>query len=207
MNSSFFKKSAASSIKLYNLYINSHPDLRSPHVCTVSNVEREPNVSNLETGISSLQAIDQRDHTLLIEMFLNKLQYDGKKSKNYNTFVQVFNILQLYIQSNNQLHSLNPLLLFLNAIDNAKPYVEVKSIRIAGTTYRVPVELTKKRQYSLAIRWIIECSKNRNERTMPLKLAKEIYETASGLNTNTLKKREELHKMAESSRAFINYRW
>jgi small subunit ribosomal protein S7 len=71
----------------------------------------------------------------------------------------------------------------------------------------VPVEINKTRQYSLAIRWLIQSARNRSEKTMSLKLAKEIFETGNNINTTTLKKKEEMHRMAEASRAYINYRW
>ena len=85
--------------------------------------------------------------------------------------------------------------------------MEVQSVRIAGATYRVPVEISETRQYSLAVRWLIDSARSRNEKTMSLRLAKEILDTANNSTTNTLKKKEEMHRMAESSRAYINYRW
>ena len=141
--------------------------------------------------------------TQLVNFFLTKVFYNGKKSKSDTPFLKTLIIIQnLSVNT-----SINPISILIKAIENSKPYIEVQSIRIAGTTYRVPVEINKTRQYSLAMRWLIESARRRSEKTMSLKLAKEIFETANNNSTNTLKKKEEMHKMAEASRAYINYRW
>jgi small subunit ribosomal protein S7 len=149
------------------------------------------------------QALNQLFYSKIINIFLKKLFYNGQKSKSYTTFLKSLAIIQHLSINKTE----NPIHVVLKAIENAKPFIEVQSIRIAGTTYRVPVEINETRQHSLAIKWLITNARNRNEKTMAVKLAKELYDTANNGNTNTLKKKEEIHKMAESSRPYINYRW
>ncbi|MGB9112211.1 MAG: 30S ribosomal protein S7, partial [Acidimicrobiales bacterium] len=92
------------------------------------------------------------------------------------------------------------------ALDNAPPELEVRSRRVGGTTYQVPVELRPKRATTLSIRWIVTYAKERRERTMALRLANEILDAANGLGA-AVKRREDVHKMAESNKAFAHYRW
>ena len=92
------------------------------------------------------------------------------------------------------------------ALDNARPELEVRSRRVGGTTYQVPVELRPKRATTLSIRWIVNYAKERRERTMALRLANEILDAANGLGA-AVKRREDVHKMAESNKAFAHYRW
>ncbi|MGA8296050.1 MAG: 30S ribosomal protein S7 [Acidimicrobiales bacterium] len=92
------------------------------------------------------------------------------------------------------------------ALDNARPELEVRSRRVGGTTYQVPVELRPKRATTLSIRWVVNYAKERRERTMALRLANEILDAANGLGA-AVKRREDVHKMAESNKAFAHYRW
>jgi small subunit ribosomal protein S7 len=92
------------------------------------------------------------------------------------------------------------------ALDNTRPELEVKSRRVGGTTYQVPVEVRPRRATTLSIRWIVSYARQRRERTMALKLANEILDAANGLGA-AVKRREDIHKMAESNRAFAHYRW
>jgi small subunit ribosomal protein S7 len=92
------------------------------------------------------------------------------------------------------------------ALDNARPELEVRSRRVGGTTYQVPVELRPKRATTLSIRWIVNYAKERRERTMALRLANEILDAANGIGA-AVKRREDVHKMAESNKAFAHYRW
>ena len=96
--------------------------------------------------------------------------------------------------------------LFEKAIENVKPLLEVKSRRVGGATYQVPVEVRPIRQQTLAIRWIVEYARKRNERTMIDRLANEIYDAANGRGS-AHKKKEDMHKMAEANKAFAHYRW
>ena len=99
-----------------------------------------------------------------------------------------------------------PLKLFHQAVDNVKPLIEVKSRRVGGATYQVPVEVRADRRVSLAIRWIIGYAKSRGEKSMEAKLAAELLDAANNRGT-TIKKREDTHKMAEANKAFAHYRW
>ena len=99
-----------------------------------------------------------------------------------------------------------PLKLFHQAVDNVKPLIEVKSRRVGGATYQVPVEVRADRRVSLAIRWIISYAKARAEKSMEAKLAAELLDAANNRGT-TIKKREDTHKMAEANKAFAHYRW
>jgi small subunit ribosomal protein S7 len=100
----------------------------------------------------------------------------------------------------------DPLKVFKKALDNVKPVVEVKSRRVGGATYQVPVEVRQDRRIALAMRWLIDYSKARGEKTMVEKLAGEILD-ASQNKGNAVKKREDTHKMAEANKAFAHYRW
>jgi small subunit ribosomal protein S7 len=96
--------------------------------------------------------------------------------------------------------------LFNKAIENIKPLVEVKSRRVGGATYQVPVEVRPERRQSLALRWLVEQSRKRNERTMVERLANELFDAANERG-NSFKKKEDIHKMAEANKAFAHYRW
>ena len=96
--------------------------------------------------------------------------------------------------------------LLVRSIDLLRPLVETRSVRVAGSNYQVPFEISEKRQYSLAFRWLVSASRSRTERTMSARLASEIISTVK-LQSQSYKKRVELHKMAESNRAFVHFRW
>jgi len=96
--------------------------------------------------------------------------------------------------------------LFEKAIENVKPLLEVKSRRVGGATYQVPIEVRPVRRQTLALRWLIEMSRKRNERTMVDRLANELFEAANERG-NSFKKKEDMHKMAEANKAFAHYRW
>jgi small subunit ribosomal protein S7 len=100
----------------------------------------------------------------------------------------------------------DPLQTLKRALDNARPELEVRSRRVGGATYQVPVELRPRRATTLSIRWLVGYARQRRERTMALKLAGEILDAANGIGA-TVKRKEDLHKMAESNRAFAHYRW
>ena len=96
--------------------------------------------------------------------------------------------------------------LFEQAIENVKPLLEVKSRRVGGATYQVPVEVRNERRQTLALRWIVDMARKRNERTMDERLANELFEAANERG-NSFKKKEDMHKMAEANKAFAHYRW
>jgi small subunit ribosomal protein S7 len=135
----------------------------------------------------------------IIQKMINRLMYSGKKVIAERVVYQAMSHIQLKTGK-------NPVDVLLESIDLIKPYVEVRSIRVAGSNYMVPVEIQSHRQLSLALRWLIENARKRKERGMYLKLAGEILDTYSKTSAS-LKKKEELHKMAEANRAFSHYRW
>ncbi|MBN1959357.1 MAG: 30S ribosomal protein S7 [Deltaproteobacteria bacterium] len=132
--------------------------------------------------------------------FMNVLMFKGKKSISERIMYKSFNILAE--RSNGE----EPLRLFKKALDNVKPLLEVKSRRVGGATYQVPVEVRAERRNALAMRWIINYARTRGERTMAEKIANEIID-ASQNRGNAIKKKEDTHKMAEANKAFAHYRW
>lgn len=135
----------------------------------------------------------------IIQKMINRLMYSGKKAIAEKLVYQAMS----HIQSKT---GKNPVEILVESVDIVKPYVEVRSIRVAGSNYSVPMEIQSHRQLSLALRWMIENARKRKERGMSLKLANEILDTHSKTSAS-LKKKEELHKMAEANRAFSHYRW
>jgi small subunit ribosomal protein S7 len=136
----------------------------------------------------------------LLAKFMNNLMHCGKKSIAERL---VYDALDIVIARTGEE---NPLQLFKKAIDNVKPSVEVKSRRVGGSTYQVPVEIRGCRRTALGIRWIISYARKRGEKTMAEKLAGELLDAAQGRG-NSVKKREDTHKMAEANKAFAHYRW
>ena len=135
----------------------------------------------------------------LITKFNNSLMLSGKKATAEGILYGAFEIIQSRYKE-------EPLDVFRKALDNVKPKLEVKSRRVGGATYQVPVEVRQDRRTALAMRWLIEYSKARGEKTMVEKLAGEIMDAASNRG-NAVKKREDTHKMAEANKAFAHYRW
>lgn len=136
----------------------------------------------------------------LLAKFINKLMIDGKKSTARRI---VYNALQKFAQ---RVKSENPLEAFEMALDNAKPSVEVKSRRIGGATYQVPVEIPPNRQVSMAVRWIILHSRARPGKSMEEALALEFADCYNNQGT-TIKKKDDTHRMAEANKAFAHYKW
>jgi len=137
---------------------------------------------------------------LLLAKFMNNLMLRGKKSVAERL---VYDALDLIRERTGEEDALA---MFKKAIDNVKPSVEVKSRRVGGSTYQVPVEIRGERRTALGMRWIIGYSRKRNESTMAEKLAGELLDAAQGRG-NSVKKREDTHKMAEANKAFAHYRW
>ena len=130
---------------------------------------------------------------------INSIMLDGKKGTAQTILYSAFDIVK---EQTNQ----DPLEVFNKAIENISPLLEVKSRRIGGQNYQVPVEVRPERKQTLALRWLVKYARLRNDKTMDVKLAKESMDAANGLG-GACKKREEMHKMAEANKAFAHYRW
>ena len=135
----------------------------------------------------------------LVQKFINSMMWDGKRSNAQRIFYGAMDQIQ---QKTND----DPLKTFKKAVDNVKPSLEVKSRRVGGSNYQVPVEVRPARRTALAIRWLISYANERGEKTMQDKLAGEIMD-ASNNRGNAIKKKEDTHKMAEANKAFAHYRW
>ncbi|MBN2134925.1 MAG: 30S ribosomal protein S7 [Acidobacteria bacterium] len=138
-------------------------------------------------------------NSVLVTRFVNSIMKDGKKSVAQSILYGAFDVIK---DKTNE----NPLKVFQTAVDNVKPILEVKSRRVGGATYQVPVEVSPKRQLSLSIRWILSYSRQRSEPTMRQKLAGELIDAYQKKGTS-IKKREDTHKMAEANKAFAHFRW
>ena len=135
----------------------------------------------------------------LVLKFINTMLKQGKKSVAESIFYRSMKAIEDRTKN-------DPLRMFKQAVDNVKPVLEVKSRRVGGATYQVPVEVRAERRTSLAFRWIIGFSRKRTEKTMSERLAAELIEAANGRG-NSVKKKEDTHKMAEANKAFAHYRW
>ena len=142
---------------------------------------------------------DPKYREVLVAKFINVLMRKGKKSLAERIFYNSLEILRDKTKD-------EPLKVFKQAMDNVKPVVEVKSRRVGGATYQVPVEVRHDRRMSLAIRWIIQYAKERPEKSMPERLAAEFLDAANNRGAS-IKKREDTHRMAEANKAFAHYRW
>jgi small subunit ribosomal protein S7 len=142
---------------------------------------------------------DAKFGDIVLTKFMNNLMIDGKKSVAekivYNAFDRVEDKLKKA-----------PVEVFHEALDNIKPNLEVRSRRVGGATYQVPVDVRPERREALAIRWMISAAKNRNENTMEERLAGELLDAVNNRGA-AVKKREDTHKMAEANKAFSHYRW
>ncbi len=151
-------------------------------------------------GVVKRQAVpDLKYNDVLVSRFISGLMERGKKSVAQRI---LYNAMEILGQKAND----EPLKLFHQAVDNVKPLIEVKSRRVGGATYQVPVEVRADRRVSLAIRWLIGYAKARSEKSMEAKLAAELLDAANNRGT-AIKKREDTHKMAEANKAFAHYRW
>jgi small subunit ribosomal protein S7 len=142
---------------------------------------------------------DPKFNDRVVAKFMNDVMRGGKKSISEKIVYGAFAIVQEKTQD-------DPLKLFKKALDNVKPVLEVKSRRVGGATYQVPVEVRQDRRMALGMRWLIGYAADRGEKTMPEKLAGEIMDAANNRG-NAVKKREDTHKMAEAHKAFVHYRW
>ena len=130
---------------------------------------------------------------------INAIMLDGKKGTAQTILYSAFDIVK---EQTGQ----DPLEVFTKALENISPVLEVKSRRIGGQNYQVPIEVRPERKQTLALRWLVRYARLRNDKTMDVKLAKEIMDAANGLGA-ACKKRDEMHKMAEANKAFAHYRW
>ena len=135
----------------------------------------------------------------LVAKFMNSLMIGGKKATAEGILYGAFDIITARYKE-------DPLEIFRKALDNVKPKLEVKSRRVGGATYQVPVEVRPERAQALAIRWLITAARARSEKTMAARLSGELMDAAQNRG-NAVKKREDTHRMAEANRAFSHYRW
>lgn len=142
---------------------------------------------------------DPRYGDVVVSKFMNAVMLQGKKSVAESIVYGAMSQMEARAKQ-------DPLQLFHQAIDNVAPAVEVRSRRVGGATYQVPVEVRPQRRQALAIRWLIAAARNRNENTMVERLSSELFDAANNRGT-AVKKREDTHRMAEANRAFSHYRW
>ena len=135
----------------------------------------------------------------VLTKFMNNLMHDGKKSVAESIVYGAMDRVEARLKK-------SPIEVFRDALDNIKPSVEVRSRRVGGATYQVPVEVRPERREALAIRWLIDASRKRNENTMEERLAGELIDAVNSRGT-AVKKREDTHKMADANKAFSHYRW
>jgi len=142
---------------------------------------------------------DSTYNSYLVSLLINRILKSGKKNLAQNIVNNAFEIIKTKTNK-------DPLTIFETAIKNASPVVEVKARRIGGSTYQVPIEVTSFRATNMSLRWLIQYSKQRVGRTMSIKLASEIIDTANDVG-NTIKKKEETHRMAEANKAFAHFKY
>ncbi len=138
-------------------------------------------------------------HSKLVSKFVHGIMWEGKKSIAETILYDALDIVGKKLSE-------EPLKIFERAVENVKPVLEVRSRRVGGSTYQVPVEIRPERRQALAIRWIIQYARSRSEKSMKEKLAAEFLDAASNRGSS-VKKREDTHKMAEANKAFAHYRW
>jgi small subunit ribosomal protein S7 len=142
---------------------------------------------------------DPKYHSPLVAKFVNSLMRKGKKSTAESILYRSLDLIKKKSEE-------EPIKIFEKAIDNVRPVIEVKSRRVGGSTYQVPVEVRANRRQALSIRWLINYAKARSEKTMEAKLAGELLDAANNRGA-AIKKKEDTHKMAEANKAFAHYRW
>ena len=142
---------------------------------------------------------DPKFGDVVVTKFMNSIMYDGKKSVAEAIVYGAFDIIESRAKA-------EPLEVFKQALDNVAPAIEVRSRRVGGATYQVPVEVRPERRQALAIRWIIQAARGRNDQPRVDRLSGELMDAANNRG-NAVKKREDTHRMAEANRAFSHYRW
>ena len=156
-------------------------------------------MSRRKTAVKRPVLADARYDSQTVSKFINSLMYQGKKSTAERIFYGAMDL----VESRTSQPGVN---VFKQALSNIKPVVEVKSRRVGGATYQVPVEVRPERRTALAMRWLISFSRERNEKSMSEKLAAEIIAASKG-EGNAIKKKEDTHRMADANKAFAHYRW
>jgi small subunit ribosomal protein S7 len=142
---------------------------------------------------------DPKFGNVVVTKFMNSIMHAGKKSVAEKIVYDALDVIEKKTKQ-------NPVGVFQQALDNVMPSIEVRSRRVGGATYQVPVEVRSTRRQALGIRWIISAARGRNEKTMTERLSSELLD-ASNNRGNAVKKREDVHRMAEANRAFSHYRW
>jgi len=142
---------------------------------------------------------DPKFHDKLISKFVNKVMLSGKKSTAEHIVYDSFEMIREKLND-------DPMKIFKTALENIKPVVEVRSRRVGGATYQVPMEVRPERRVSLGLRWLVDYARERSERTMADRLALEIMEAYQNRG-NAVKKRDDVHKMVDANKAFSHYRW
>ncbi len=137
--------------------------------------------------------------SVLVTQFVNKVLMRGKRSVAERTMYEALDVVK-------EKSGGEPIAVLKRAMDNVRPQLEVKSRRVGGATYQVPVEVRPRRATTLAIRWLVGYSRQRREKTMAQRLANELLDASNGIGSS-VKRREDVHKMAESNKAFAHYRW
>ena len=142
---------------------------------------------------------DPKYNSVVVSKFVNRMMWEGKRSLGLRIIHSALDILQTKTEK-------EPLEVFLKALDNVKPVIEVKSRRVGGATYQVPVEIRETRREALGMRWIISAARSRSGKGMGDRLAAELLDAYNNTGT-AFKKKEDTHKMAEANKAFAHYRW
>ena len=142
---------------------------------------------------------DPKFGDLIVSKFMNNLMYEGKKSVAESIVYGAFDAIQARAKQ-------DPLAVFKQALDNVAPAIEVRSRRVGGATYQVPVEVRNERRQALAIRWLITAARGRNENTMEERLSGELLDAANNRG-NSVKKKEDTHRMADANKAFAHYKF
>ena len=143
---------------------------------------------------------DSRYQSVVVTKFINGLMYDGKKSVAREIFYDAMDLIE------SRVSDAEPIVVFEKALEKVRPRVEVKSRRVGGATYQVPIEVRPERRNALAIRWLVDFSQKRSGKTMADKLAGELADAFNNRGA-AVKKREDTHRMAEANKAFAHYRW
>ena len=160
---------------------------------------KEDNMSRRNAAIKRDVLPDPIYGSKVVTKFINQIMYDGKRGIAQRIVYDAFNQIK-------EKTSEEPLTVFEKALENVMPVLEVKSRRVGGATYQVPMEVRAERRQTLGIRWIVMFARKRNEKTMADKVANELMDAANSMG-GAFKKKEEVHRMAESNKAFATYRW
>ncbi len=156
-------------------------------------------MSRKKRAPKKIPIVDPKFKSAIIPKLINSIMYDGKKTTAEKIVYDALDKIKSKSKD-------EPINVFNEAINNIKPTVEVRSRRVGGATYQVPVEVRSKRSQALALRWLIEASRKRKDKTMSDKLFNEIFDAYNNKGSS-IKKKEDTHKMAESNKAFAHYRW